>query len=426
MRNTLLSVSVALACFAVPASAGGFFVQEQSAVAQGRAFAGAAANADDAQSQWFNPALLTSSRSDGIAGSASLLFLRTEQANQGTTLNGRPVNGGNGGNPFYPVTPVPSAAVAFRIAPDTVVGLSVNAPFGLIVNYDPDWFGRYDSIRSRLFTMNIGASVAQRFGPFSVGVGVDPQYIEAELTSALPNPLPIPGGAPDGLQQLKGNDWTIGWHAGATFEQGPVTLGVSYRKGVTHRLDGDLIVSGLLGPLAAANGTQDATATVSLPSILSFGAKIQATPRLAISAGANRFTWSRFDAIRIRTAAGQNLTQEQDYRNTWSYAVGADYAATDALTLRAGVQRDQTPTTDEFRSTRVPDGNRTFLSAGGSYAVSEALRLNASYTHIFVSEERIDRTDPFFQGTPLASAATTRSLNSGAGDILSVSASLRF
>ncbi|QMW23681.1 OmpP1/FadL family transporter [Sandaracinobacteroides saxicola] len=404
-----------------PLLAGGFAIQEQGAVGQGRSFAGAAAQWDDAQSQWANPALLTQAAGGSLAGSVNTLFIRSAQADRGTTISNilgtRPVGGGDGGNPFAPVVPVPSGAAALRVGPDTVIGVSLNSPFGLIVNYDAGWFGRYDSLRSKLNTYNLALSVAHRFGALSVGAGIDPQYINAELTSALPNSL----GAADGAQRLKGDDWSVGWHAGATLDLGELRLAAAWRSGIRHRLKGQLAISGLSGPLAAGNRVVEAEAPIGLPATGSLAARWQVTPALALLTNLTWTQWSRFDAIRVVTAGGTTV-QEQDYRDTISLAFGGDWRVDERWTLRAGVQRDETPTRDGLRTTRVPDGDRTWLSAGATVEPAPGWRLSASYSHIFVSTEAIDRSEPFFAGTPLATTVAVRSSNSGGVDILGLSA----
>jgi long-chain fatty acid transport protein len=70
------------------------------------------------------------------------------------------------------------------------------------------------------------------------------------------------------------------------------------------------------------------------------------------------------------------------------------------LTLRAGIQLDQTPTRDGFRDARVPDGNRADFNAGASLQVTHALAVDvgASYTH--VDSSPISRPELFYVGTP--------------------------
>ena len=95
----------------------------------------------------------------------------------------------------------------------------------------------------------------------SLGAGVDLQYIDVELTNAVPNLAPT---APDGLARVKGDDISVGWNAGVMVELDPVRIGAHYRSQVEHDLEGTFELSGLLGPLAGNNASVDATAPLTL------------------------------------------------------------------------------------------------------------------------------------------------------------------
>src|SRR5271154_5158558 len=104
--NRGFGVMLALSAIAVSgvASAGGFYIQEQSAAGVGRAQAGNVAAADDASTIYFNPAGMTQlpgvqldNGIDLIVPSASLTDLGTTDHSP-VSPSSRP-GGGNGGNP---------------------------------------------------------------------------------------------------------------------------------------------------------------------------------------------------------------------------------------------------------------------------------------------------------------------------------------
>ena len=100
----------------------------------------------------------------------------------------------------------------------------------------------------------------------------------------------------------------------------------------------------------------------------------QATERLTLNAQVTRFGWSEFDAIRIGPPLDREL--RQDYHDTTSLAGGIDYQAAPALTLRAGIQADESPTPDAGEP-RVPDADRMMYTAGGSYRLSDRVTFDA-------------------------------------------------
>ena len=143
-------------------------------------------------------------------------------------------------------------------------------------------------------------------------------------------------------------------------------------------------------------------------------------------AGGEFTKWSRFNAITVENQGTVFLSSAQNYRDTWTGNVGVEYDLSPRLTLRAGSLYDQTPTRDGFRTTRVPDGNRVWATAGATAHVTQAIAVNLSYAHIWVDREPINRTDPLFAGTPAVTTVNTLSENTGHANELAASVSLKF
>ena len=222
-----LVAAALLATTAAPAIAGGFFLQEQSPLDVGRAFAGSAAIGDSAATIWYNPAGMTNLPGPPVESWSPPLDATRHQPAPGRTLAGPagtfPSGGANGGNPFSNPVFIPSGFASYQVGEKLWVGLGISAPFGLKVVYDDGYFGRYDSLRSDLRSYNIQPSVAYKITDhISIGGGVDVQYFKATLTSALPNLSPL---QPDGLLRIKGNDWSVGWNLGVLGYFGALRLG---------------------------------------------------------------------------------------------------------------------------------------------------------------------------------------------------------
>jgi long-chain fatty acid transport protein len=204
-------------------------------------------------------------------------------------------------------------------------------------------------------------------------------------------------------------------------------LGVHYRSQVEHDLDGDLNITGLIGPLAAQNGTFGAAAPLTLPDIVSAGAVYHVLDgKTRLLGDVTWFNWADFERIAVSASNGAWFDSPQNYEDTWAVALGAEHDVSQRLTLRTGVQFDETPTRDSFRTTRVPDGDRWWLTGGATYELSDTYSLALSYAHIFVSEESLERTDRFYEGTPAQVNSTLRSRNTGDADILAVGLTAAF
>ncbi|GAA4775220.1 outer membrane protein transport protein [Stakelama sediminis] len=415
-----------LAIAAVPAHASSFNLHDQSAKGEGRAFAGGAAAADDPSTVYFNPAGMTELGKAAISVNSQFIFVHSSQQNENTTLQypgvpvAVPVQGDNGGQPFAQPVVVPTGFAVGRVGDSPVwLGLGITVPFGFKATYDSNFFGRYDSLNSDLKAIDVQPSIAVKLNDhFSIGGGIDIQQINVTLDSALPNLVP---GAPDGLAHVKGNDLSVGWNLGATATFGAVRLGAHYRSGIKHHLGGAYDISGLLGPLAGANGSYYATAPLDLPGIATVSAMYGVGKPFRLMLTGKYYNWSTFKDIAINPIGAAPTVSPQNYRDTFSVAAGAEYDLSNKLTLRTGTMYDETPTVDAYRTTRVPDGNRIWASAGMTYNLSKKFSFNLSYAHIFVGKEPLDRTDVLYQGTPAQTISTVRSTNTGNADIIATS-----
>lgn len=318
LSSLLLCAGVMAAPF--PALAGGFYLQEQSPKETGRALSGGAAAGDDPSTIYFNPAAMTQLSGIQTSIGAIALMPLAHQSNGGSsrTVPGVstrvPVTGNDGGNPFESVIPIPSFYATGQVSDRLWVGIGVNAPFGLKLEYDDGFFGRYDSLYTDLKTYNVQPSAAYKLSDnLSIGGGVDVQYVKVTLTNALPQLSPL---LADGHASVKGDDWTVGWNAGVFYTTGKTNFGVHYRSAISHKLKGSQTISGLLGPLAAANASVAATAPLELPDIVTVSMTHSLTPKLRAMLTGRWYNWSRFKSIAITPAVGTPSVKELDYSDS--------------------------------------------------------------------------------------------------------------
>jgi long-chain fatty acid transport protein len=422
--NTWLAAGAALCALgaASQASAAGFFVQEQSARAVGRAFSGEVSDTGPA-SLWWNPASIM-----GMDGRGELyvgfhaIDVNADVRDTGSTIRRPtvPVNAPVGGaalqkNPID-FGAVPNLAGAWKLNDRVAVGLAVNTPFNFTTRYDIGGFTRYQALKSFLMNVDVQPTVAVKVTPnLDLGLGVDASYANAKLTNALPNLSPL---LPDGYQRLSGDGWDWGWNVGLRAHNEMGSVGVSYRSQIKHRLDGRVEVAGLLGPAAAANLDQPGKANFTTPWLLTVGGKLNVNDRLTLNGQVQRIGWSQFDAIRV-SYAGRFAVTPQLYHNTTTWAVGADYKLSDKLTWRAGLQRDPTPTRVADRTARVPDSSRWIYATGGTWNTGRGA-LDFSVAYIDFADARFASDATAFAGSPLVTPVAMNGTISGRGLVGSV------
>lgn len=380
------------------ANAAGFYIQEQSVSGLGSAFSGSVTNIDDASTVYFNPAGMTKLEGLNMQAGAHLLIPTSELTNTGSTnIGGVPISGGDGGNPYSP-SPIPNLFATYEVNPRLWAGIGVTAPFGLANEYDSDWFGRFDSIETELTVIDIAPSIAYKVNDMlSLGASVNIQYADAELTSAAS------AGVTEGVSSLEGDSIDFGYTVGLQYRPlSGTTFGASYRSAINHTLDGRVSARGT----TVADFDVRGSAELNLPDIATFGIAQDVNNKLTLQAQATWFGWNNFEDITAitdesfsilggaisRTPGSVVSSVIQNYQTTWAFALGAEYDYSEQWDFRGGVQFDETPTTDEYRTSRTPDGDRTWLSAGATYDVNEKLSLDLAGTYIWIKDEEINVT----------------------------------
>lgn len=411
------------------AHAAAFYIQEQSVSGLGSAFAGTGALGEDASVMFYNPAGMTELPGGQIMLGAHILKPSARMRDTGTrNANGFGANnnGDDGGDPFdYEV--IPNFYAAYPLADEGRLwaGIGVTAPFGLSDDYGQDWFGRYDSTRSELVTIDVAPSIAWALSDaVSIGLGINIQYAEAELERAIPSPLTAGGPDPstDGLSNLSGDDISAGFNAGILLKPVEGTkVGLHYRSAISHELEGRLLVTPPSDtPAAISNIKGDAG--LDLPDVATLSVAQDVTERLTLLGSLSRIGWNNFDSIPVDLETGTRLTTALNYEDTYAVAVGARYQASDQWTLRAGYQFDETPSIDGFRTTAIPDGDRQWFTAGASYQVDASWRLDIAAAYIDVAAADIALDETFTGGA----SSAVRSGTEGDIGILSLGVTYQF
>lgn len=364
------------------AQAAGFGLAEQSGSGLGNAFAGAAAIAEDASTIYSNPAGMTYIEGTQAVGVLHLIKPSVDFNNQGSIAGtGRPlgVEGGDAGGLAY----VPNFYFMTPINENVKFGLGVNAPFGLKTEYDKDWIGRFQSIKSELKTVNINPSLAFKINDqLSLGFGISAMWAQAELTRAVNNPSPIESNI-----KIKGDDWGFGFNVGAIYQATIDTrFGLAYRSKIEQHVKGD---AKFATPLAGLNTNVEADVT--LPETLSFSVFTKLNDTWDLMGDATWTRWSQFKELRIDFSNTlPDAVTPENWNNTMRYSIATNYHYNDNLKFRAGVAYDEGPVDNQFRTARIPDNDRKWLSFGVGWKATPTTKLDVGYAHLFISDTKIN------------------------------------
>ncbi len=403
------AVAIAAAAFASQANAGGYQINEQSVSGQGYGHAGRSSNVNDATIVFGNPAGMSFlDRAQLTAGGTYLnVNSRIRNARSDSSIDGAaaglpvapgdvqvplgPIDGTNDGD-MVPGTLIPFAFYAHPVNERLAFGFGVYAPFGSKTEYEDTFEGRNFGNYTEVRVISAQPTVSYRFNDqWSVGVGVTYNRVDGELATRIPGTLLGRPGGPDGEVRVEGDDEAYGYNIGVMYQPVPeTTFGLTYRSKVAYTLEGSSRAS---GGAEALIPNQNASLELTTPETVNFSVTQQRSDRLKLMLGASWARWSRFEEIRIDGSLNPDpITQEtQNYSNAWAFGVGGEYQLNRQLALRAGVTIDNTPTSDEFRSVRIPSDDRRIFSIGAGWSPAEDITLDFAYSYLTERGTTIDR-----------------------------------
>jgi long-chain fatty acid transport protein len=360
-----------LAMGAAPALAGGFEIREQSAFFSGTAYAGAAAGGSSLSSIFWNPAA-SSFVGNGITTDSNYTLVLPR-----ADLHVDTVAPGFGPDMDVDIgrdALIPASYAAWRYNDRMVFAVSMNAPFGLTTKPDNmDWAGAVFARTSKMTSLNLTPSVSYQVTPqISVAAGLQLQYVDIKALNTA-------------AYRAEADDFAVGATAGINITPFRGTsVGLGYRSRIEHEFEGKIDFGAAL-PLEASFDTPD-KATLSL--------RQELNPATRLFASIEWTNWSVLGTVPTFVGGAPFGQIVFEWEDGWSYALGGEYDVTPRLTLRAGVNYEESPIQDATsRLIQLPDSNRTWFGLGASYKWSDKTTINLSYLHVELDEARFDRDD---------------------------------
>ena len=411
-----------------PAMAGGFAVREQSTEFQGMSFAGSAAAGGGLSGMFWNPAvaayapvgIYTESHYAAIIGQSEI----SGDASVGGVNLGLPQHSGDIAKDAL----VPASYASFRLSERLVAAISVNSPFGLVT--EPSnrfWAGQTFARTSEIKTYNFAPTLAYRLSPtVAIGLGLQIERIEGRLKNASGLTATSPNAV------IQGDDTAFGVTAGLNWTPSRDTsIGLGYRSSIDHTLEGSVSIPGSgVAPAAVGSAVK---AGITLPEIITLSLRQELAPRWRALGTIEYTHWDRaqkLDIVCANNVGGGNpvfcplgngqLVRSLDlgWHDGWFFALGAEHDYSDRLRLRAGLAYELSPIQNaDERTLRVPDADRIWASVGATYRWSETISLDLAYTHVFVDNAPIDRSE---SGVRFIGSADT------SVDIVSASLKMKF
>nr|WP_319398227.1 outer membrane protein transport protein [uncultured Carboxylicivirga sp.] len=329
-----------------------------------------------ASSMHFNPGALSflNDKYEFSLGGSAIFSNNTFQKQSPSIYEARTDN--PVGTPFY-------FYGATKITDQLAVGLSVTTPYGNSLSWGNDWDGRHliqdISLQAIFIQPTIAYQITDKLG---IGVGFIAGNGAVDLNQALP--IYDQNGVEGGVN-LSGNTWAFGYNAGITYKAtDALTFGVNYRSEIMMKVEGGDATFTVPGAVAGLYPNTNFGAELPMPANLTFGVGFKASDKLLLAFDLQHVGWSAYQSLNFDFEAETipDSHNQRDYENTLIYRLGAEYALNEKVQLRAGIYYDTTPIPEDLLTPETPGTNKTGISLGFTWKVSEKLAVDGSLLYI--------------------------------------------
>ncbi len=365
----------------------------------------------------------------------------------------------DGGDFVSPAT-IPYGYFAMPINDKFAAGFGIFVPFGTNTDYEDDFVGGAFADQTQLTSIEFQPAVAYRVNDqLSLGFGLDVTYMTGLIskqsdTIAYSDQLQSLNGGTGPIDttganrpfsdyqgfenhyEVEGDDWAFGYNLSMMWDiNSDITLGVTYRSEMEFELEGDskfaqkenvavLTQSPTAIPntpvgagdyiIANAGSVPDQASEVPLttPQSLTVSYAHQVTNKIQLLAGVTWTQWSVFEDFDILSTesepgmmealaglGGQYIGHiEENWSDTTAVAIGANYQLNDDWLLRAGYANDQSPVSNTYRTARVPDNDRQWLSTGVNYRINQDLDVDFAFSYMFFEDTEINEVNRDLDG----------------------------
>jgi len=387
VKKKILAITVMAIALLLPTlvQAGGLSLYEIGTADVGLASAGWAARAQDPATLLKNPAGMSLLAGNQFQSGAQLLQAGIAfSPGAGTT-----VDGNSGGNPVG-VLPGVSMFYVHGLGEDVKVGLGLFSNFGLGMNYNSGWAGRYHALDNTLIGVSIMPGLSYRINEYlSIGAAANVMYGYLNYSAAINTRDTILNpNAPDGQMQAKDNTWGAGGNVGLLFEPKKGTrLGATYYSPVKLNFSDTPTFTGLSGPIGGALQNRgllnkELNLGITVPQSVMVSSYHEFTDRWAMMLDFGWQQWSQLGKVDIGLVGNGgtlDVTTDINYQDTYHVALGNRYRVNQAWLINSGFAWDSSMVKDQDRTVTLPVGQAFRFGLGTEWQASPKLNVAFSY-----------------------------------------------
>ena len=358
--------------------------------ADGPAFTGLAASADDAVSAVTNPAGLTRlHQSEWVAG------IQTFYASSDFTTTAQSTGGASSESGSTAVA-IPALYYARPVTQDLTFGASLTVPSGLGSNPGDKTAARYLLEQWSLGYASLTPAAGYRVNEhLSLGIGVNLNYTLYDYQTAVFNGP----GQPDGKMELRDSVFGVGFQLGMLYELSPSSrVGLTYTSSTSSRFSSTPELSGLTAQREALLPAGIRSQTITLESKFPQHAGIGVWHEFADGKSATLdLLWVDFSQFGLSSATvGSDAIEvtNQRYQDIWAASTGLKWPIDDTWAVRFGAAYASSGIDTENRSFALRLDRVIAAGAGTEYRWGKKRLVGVNLTYYDLGSAPVNTTVP--------------------------------
>lgn len=394
-----LTILAAAAAMTAPAFAEGYQVNSLSARQTGMGHTGVALKLGS-ESMFFNPGAL-SFLDKNIDFNGSFTIIKP-------SVTAKVPGGVKYENMSTYATPL-AAHLGMKVYDNFAAGISFYTPYGSKIDWSDNWPGAElnQRVKLQIFTvqptfswkilpnLSVGAGIMVTWGNVDMSKGLVSGSSLDMMLQAMGNPYRFGSTTPASVG-LKGNaDVAVGANIGALWDINKKwTVGASWRSQQTMKVRSGEATVTYANDVARTileqrlNMIHQANFKAQMPApwVLNFGVSYRPIEKLVIAADAQLTGWHAYQHLDVEFLSEQVKPYDQhidkNYKNSWTFKLGAQYDLTHRFQVRAGLIVDQTPVSKQHYNPETPGETKIEPSVGLSFYPVPQLSIDASVLYV--------------------------------------------
>ncbi|PYC03253.1 aromatic hydrocarbon degradation protein [Pseudomonas koreensis] len=390
------SVAGGLLFASLQAEAGGIMIYEAGHEGTGLANAGSAVMASDPSILMTNPAGISQLAGTQINFNAQLILGDVSFSRD----NANTFGGNEGGNALK-YLPGSSFFISHQLDERSSIGFGMYGNFGLALDYDDDWAGRYFAQESAIIGVSFQPTYAYKITE-DLSVGLGPRFMLGYFRTevAVNNNVLGLGNAEDGQLRYKDTDWGTGANVGVLYNLNERTkLGLAWTSKIKLKFEDKPELKKITNPLLRlALNRLDAdqlNVDMNVPQTVTTSVSYQLDPQWTLLGSLGWQDWSDFGKVGVEVDTGlgsTSRTAQRQYKDTWHASIGAQHQINPKLRWNVGLGYDSSAVDDKDRTVDNPMNEAWRLATGVSYALQEDVDVHMSYTLIYLGDMDVQQT----------------------------------